>query len=71
MNQETENRLNLLSLALDIARLEFETTPKKPRPIDVDVVINIAKKLEEFAVREVSVLSIKKTAARKANSILH
>jgi len=71
MSQDTENRLNLLSLALDIARLEFESTAKKPRTIDVNAVIDIARKLEEFAIREVSVLSIKKTSSRKSNSILH
>ena len=36
MNSETsttEAKLTILGLALDLARIEYETAPKKPKPV--------------------------------------
>jgi hypothetical protein len=73
MNSETsttEAKLTILGLALDLARIEYETAPKKPKPITVESVLDIARKLEEFSLKEVSAINIKKTRSRRTNSVL-
>jgi hypothetical protein len=69
-NTAVDAKLNILSLALDLARMEHETATKKPKPVTVDTVLAIAKQLDEFTFKDVSVINLKKTRSRNSNSVL-